>query len=85
MFGNGQYVIPAKPVLSAAEGAGIQIPVWTLSQRQIMPSAKIYYDWYYLFCYWSARRKTVWFAHRCLAVAGTATQNENVILNENSL
>ena len=42
MFGNGQYVIPAKPVLSAAEGAGIQIPVWTLRQRQIMPSAKIY-------------------------------------------
>jgi hypothetical protein len=38
MFGNGQYVIPAK--------AGIQIPVWTLCQWQIMPSAKIYYDWY---------------------------------------
>jgi len=32
MFGNGQYVIPA----------------WTLCQWQIMPSAKIYYDWYYL-------------------------------------
>jgi hypothetical protein len=40
MFGNGQYVIPAK--------AGIQIPVWTLCQWQIMPSAKIYYDWYYM-------------------------------------
>jgi len=38
MFGNGQYVIPAK--------AGIQISVWTLCQWQIMPSAKIYYDWY---------------------------------------
>jgi hypothetical protein len=48
MFGNGQYVIPAK--------AGIQIPVWTLCQWQIMPSAKIYYDWYntftlFLFCH----------------------------------
>ena len=40
MFRNGQYVIPAK--------AGIQIPVWTLFRWQIMPSAKIYYDWYNL-------------------------------------
>jgi hypothetical protein len=47
MFRNSQYVIPAKPVLSAAKGAGIQIPVWTLRQWQIMPSAKICYDWYY--------------------------------------
>jgi len=39
MFRNSQYVIPTK--------AGIQIPVWTLRQWQIMPSAKIYYDWYY--------------------------------------
>jgi len=40
MFGNGQYVIPAK--------AGIHISVWTLRRWQIMPGEKIYYDQYKL-------------------------------------